>query len=95
MHSLKVVAEIERSIGNSKLFLAKHQKIEWKQKIDDKYINRWLVWTFSQRIQFRNVDIQPNQIVNNQDVLNCIITYKEICTSIKNLRKGKSTGLVK
>ena len=28
------------------------------------------------------VDIQPNQIVNNQGVLNCIIRHEEIYTSI-------------
>ena len=38
------------------------------------------------------VDIQPNQIVNNQGVLNCIITHEEICNIIKNLKKGKSEG---
>ena len=38
------------------------------------------------------VDILPNQIVNNQGVLNCIITHEEICTSIQNLKKGISAG---
>ena len=38
------------------------------------------------------VDIQLNQIVNNPGVLNCIITHEEICTSIENLKRGKSAG---
>ena len=36
------------------------------------------------------VDIQPIQIVNNQGVLNCIITHEEICNGIKNLKKKES-----
>ena len=38
------------------------------------------------------VNIQPIQFVNNQGILNCIITHEEICISIKNLKKGKSAG---
>ena len=103
LHSLKVVAEIERNIGNSKLFWQNIKRLSKKKKLmtsiskDDWYelfFNVFNLININSEETGNNivVDIQPNQIVNNQGVLNFIITHEEICTSIKNLKKGKSAG---
>ena len=103
LHSLKVVAEIERNIGNSKLFWQNIKRLSKKRKLmtsiskDDWYEHFFNVFNLINNNSEETgnnivVDIQPNQIVNNQGVLNCIITHEEICTSIKNLKKGKSAG---
>ena len=103
LHSLKVEAEIERNIGNSKLFWQNIKILSEKRKLttsiskDDWYehfFNVFNLVNINSEEKGNNfvVDIQSNQIVNNQGVLNCIITHGEICTSIENLKKGKSAG---
>ena len=98
LHSLKVVAEIERNFGGGKLFWKNIKILSVKRKLttsiskDDWYEHLVNVCNFvnTNSEETRNniaVDIKSNQIVNNQGVLNCIITHEEICTSNKNLKK--------
>ena len=95
--------KIERNIGNSKLswqnikIFDKNRKLTTSISKDDWYEHFFNVFNLvnansEETINNNVVNIQPIQIVNNQGVLNCIITHEEICNSIKNLKKGKSAG---